>query len=338
MRFYAALIVFVEHVLSGIIVEYFKIPPTQFSYTSDSGILRALFYVADGNHGVDIFFIISGFLMARLIQKPDFSYVGFVLARIKRIYPAFFVSLLITTLIVVQVFGWPWKTTDFLGNLFFLNSFPALGVMSYNHVSWSLGYEFAFYLVIPILALATGSTNKTAARFVILLIALLWIPTSLIRFEALFVGALIGILPEAPLKALASKIPLSIAVTAFLSCGAIKALEMISYQSYYCLFLACAALLFIRLLWRSSLISSFLALPKMRKMGTLSYSIYLYHSVIASLVLYKLTPWPASLGGALFAFLATFALTLFASYISYSLFEKWYFNSSRRKTTAPKPL
>jgi exopolysaccharide production protein ExoZ len=335
VRFYAALIVFVEHVLSGIVLEYFKINPLEFSYSSDSRTLKALYYLADGNHGVDIFFIISGFLMTRLIQKSNFSYSSFVLARVKRIYPAFLVSLLITTLIVVQVFGWPWKIMDFLGNLIFLNAFPALGVMPYNHVSWSLGYEFAFYVIIPVLALVPGNTAKASIKFVILLAILFCIPTSLIRFEALFVGGLIGILSESSLKAFASKIPLSIAVIAYLSCGVIKALGVISYQSYYSLFLACAAVLFVRLVWRTSALGSFLMLPAMRTLGTLSYSLYLYHSVIASLVLYKLTPWPASLGGAVFAFLTTFVLTLFASYVSYMLFEKWYFNTPRHRASVP---
>jgi peptidoglycan/LPS O-acetylase OafA/YrhL len=149
------------------------------------------------------------------------------------------------------------------------------------------------------------------------------------------VGGLIGILSESSLKAFASKIPLSIAVIAYLSCGVIKALGVISYQSYYSLFLACAAVLFVRLVWRTSALGSFLMLPAMRKLGTLSYSLYLYHSVIASLVLYKLTPWPASLGGAVFAFLTTFVLTLFASYVSYMLFEKWYFNASRHRASVP---
>ncbi len=330
IRFYAAFIVFVEHILSGIVLEYFKVPASEFGYSSNSQSLAFLYYLADGNHGVDIFFIISGFLMARIISKERFSYQSFISARFKRIYPAFLASLVITAAIVINVFGWPWKPIDFSYNMIFLNAFPQFGVMPYNHVSWSLGYEFAFYFVIPVLALFSRVIPSWVAASILMLSAALLIPDSLIRFNALFAGALVGTLSESTLKSVAAKLPMAIVLPAFIGCGVLKAVMQLPYLTYYWLFILCASLLFIRLVWGPSLLGNILSMPAFRKLGTLSYSIYLYHSVIGSLVLYKLTPWPASIGGAVLCFITTFALTLIASYLSYQIFEKWYFRYSTK--------
>lgn len=330
IRFYAAFIVFVEHILSGIVIEYFKVPAADFGYSSSSHLLGFLFYLADGNHGVDIFFIISGFLMARIIAKGGFSYQGFITARFKRIYPAFLASLVITAAVVISVFGWPWKPLDFAYNLIFLNAFPQFGVMPYNHVSWSLGYEFAFYFVIPVLALFSRAVPPWVAALILMVAAALLLPNSLIRFNALFAGAVIGSFSEDKLKYVAARLPMAFVLPAFVGCGLLKAMGYLPYLTYYWLLIACTSLLFIRLVWGPSLLGNILSMPAFRKLGTLSYSIYLYHSVIGSLVLYKLTPWPASIGGAVLCFITTFVLTLIASYLSYQIFEKWYFRSSTK--------
>lgn len=332
IRFYAAFIVFVEHILSGIVIEYFRIPQDQFGYSSESVTLRFINYIADGNHGVDIFFIISGFLMARIIAKDGFKYHTFITSRLKRIYPAFLASLIITAAVSINVFGWPWKPVEFAYNLIFLNAFPQFSVMPYNHVSWSLGYEFAFYFVIPVLALFSRVIPPWLAATALMAAATLLIPDSLIRFNALFAGALIGTLSDSTLKSVASRLPMWVVLPAFIGCGVLKAVLQLPYLTYYWILIPCTSLLFIRLVWGPSLLGEILSLPVFRKLGTLSYSIYLYHSVIGSLVLYKLTPWPASISGAILCFITTFALTLAASYLSYQIFEKWYFRASTKGT------
>lgn len=331
IRFYAAFIVFVEHILGSIVIEYFKVPADNFGYTSSSSVISFLFYLADGNHGVDIFFIISGFLMARVIAKDGLSYQSFIAARIKRIYPAFLACLVITTAIVIGVFGWPWMPRDFAYNLIFLNAFPEFGVKGYNHVTWSLGYEFLFYLIIPILALFSRAIPTWVAGVVLMIAAAFLIPDSLIRINALFAGALIGTLSDRTLKGIAARIPITVVLAAFVGCGLLKYVFHVRFLTYYWTLIPCVSLLFIRLVWAPSMLGNILATPVFRKLGTLSYSVYLYHSVIGSLVLYKLTPWPASIGGAIFCFVTTLVITLIVSYLSYQIFENWYFKKPNRK-------
>lgn len=61
-------------------------------------------FMTGGFVGVDVFFVISGYLISGIIikqqSKKKFSYVDFYSRRIKRIYPA-----LITVLVFVLVVG-----------------------------------------------------------------------------------------------------------------------------------------------------------------------------------------------------------------------------------------
>ena len=60
--------------------------------------------------GVDVFFVISGYLMTAIIMKGleagKFSFFEFCLARARRIFPA-----LITLIAVLLVLGWFWLPT-----------------------------------------------------------------------------------------------------------------------------------------------------------------------------------------------------------------------------------
>jgi peptidoglycan/LPS O-acetylase OafA/YrhL len=62
-------------------------------------------WVSGGFVGVDIFFVISGFLITKLIQvglhKHNFSFSGFYASRVRRLLPS-----LILVLLACQIFGW----------------------------------------------------------------------------------------------------------------------------------------------------------------------------------------------------------------------------------------
>ena len=93
------------------------------NFRSDINSLRALAVVtvvlfhfnvtgfSGGFVGVDVFFVISGFLMtgivARGLSKNEFSFISFYLARARRIIPA----LLFITLVLLLV-GWFYLSPD----------------------------------------------------------------------------------------------------------------------------------------------------------------------------------------------------------------------------------
>lgn len=117
--------------------------------------------------GVDVFFVVSGYLITGLIlselQQNRFSFASFYARRIRRIFPA-----LVLVLISVYVAGWSMLFADefeqlgthIAGAAVFGSNFVLLGEVGYFDVTshskpllhlWSLAIEEQFYLFWPLL-------------------------------------------------------------------------------------------------------------------------------------------------------------------------------------------
>lgn len=120
--------------------------------------------------GVDVFFVISGFLMTSIIftklQKNQFSVLEFYLARARRIIPA-----LVTLCIILLLLAWfllpPYEyerlgkhvvgAATFLSNIVFFKEagyFDATSHEKWLLHTWSLSVEWQFYIIYPVLILA----------------------------------------------------------------------------------------------------------------------------------------------------------------------------------------
>ena len=150
-------------------------------YRADIDGLRALavipvvFYhvgipgFAGGFVGVDIFFVISGYLICGMIdadiRSGTFSLGNFYKRRILRILPALFVMLLVTS-ILAYVYCLPVELEDYskslasavgsVSNVYFAGTagyFDAPAETKPLLHTWSLGVEEQFYLITPLLML-----------------------------------------------------------------------------------------------------------------------------------------------------------------------------------------
>lgn len=159
-------------------------------------VLSVIFYhyqisfLSGGFAGVDIFFVISGFLMSKIIltglEKRAFSYSAFLRRRIDRIVPALIFLILFVSLSgFLFYFPWDLKTSNInaLGSLFFYSNMLYLHTASYFDASsnlniylhtWSLSVEFQFYLLYPLLLIGLHAVNKQK-RWLIITIGLLTI-------------------------------------------------------------------------------------------------------------------------------------------------------------------
>ena len=105
--------------------------------------------------GVKIFFVISGFIITRLMleevaETGRFSARVFFIKRVFRIIPAYWTYLTIMTLLAA--FGVVASdTSNLLPSLFFMSDFLQWGNGFFYAHSWSLSVEEQFYLMFPLL-------------------------------------------------------------------------------------------------------------------------------------------------------------------------------------------
>ncbi|WP_375750711.1 acyltransferase family protein [Vibrio sp. HN007] len=126
-------------------------------------------WIPGGFAGVDVFFVISGFLMTGIIfrglESADFNLLKFYRARAKRIIPALF-----AVSVVLLVYGWFFlnpldykplgrhiaSSLVFLSNVVYWSEsgyFAASAEDNWLLHTWSLSVEWQFYIIYPIVLL-----------------------------------------------------------------------------------------------------------------------------------------------------------------------------------------
>ncbi len=137
--------------------------------------------------GVDIFFVISGYLITSIIYKEkinqNFSFISFYDRRIRRIFPMIFFLLLITSIVSFFVYS-PNELKNFsqsivssvtyTSNIYFFNK---TGYFSGNlntspliH-TWSLAVEEQFYIFFPLILSLIISFKEKIIKFIIISLA-----------------------------------------------------------------------------------------------------------------------------------------------------------------------
>ena len=101
--------------------------------------------------GVDLFFVISGFVFAPLLLSGGFAIRPYAIRRVFRLYPLYLVSLPLYYLIAPES---PDKLLYLLRHLVFLGTASgAHEAFFFNPAYWSLPVEVEYYLLLPLLAL-----------------------------------------------------------------------------------------------------------------------------------------------------------------------------------------
>lgn len=139
--------------------------------------------ISGGFVGVDIFFVISGFLISSIliksIQNNNFSYIDFYARRIRRIFPA-----LLLVIVVTWLLGWLFLFPDefqqlgkhIIGGIGFISNFILWEEVGYFDSDaeakpllhlWSLGIEEQFYFLWPVLLWIAWKYNN---RFLVLIV------------------------------------------------------------------------------------------------------------------------------------------------------------------------
>jgi peptidoglycan/LPS O-acetylase OafA/YrhL len=119
--------------------------------------------------GVDLFFVLSGFLMTNILLEPKHSYRAFYARRVARIFPALYVFLLADLVFI-------WATGPGVVSRLRSDALIALGLGNWgDHLrvvlpfdlgqTWSLGVEEQLYLLWPLALITLGRRDpRTVSR------------------------------------------------------------------------------------------------------------------------------------------------------------------------------
>jgi peptidoglycan/LPS O-acetylase OafA/YrhL len=258
--------------------------------------------------GVDLFFLISGFVIASTAEGR--SAVAFAIARAGRLYPAFVVCMTLTTLVIV-IGRSPMHLASFpqwLANLTMWA--PRLGFKHIDGVYWTIVLELVFYGWVALL-IALGLYQRRLLTIVTAWLAICFIAEVILETKSLRTAMLTeyaplfasGILIHRIRRRIAGPAEWALLAFAFVL-GGLHAIDMRDhFQLHYATPLDLTTLwqlhtgiyaLFAATLWISTHMRS---TPLLLALGGLTYPLYLLHLTAGAIFLDRLTPaigrWPA---------------------------------------------
>lgn len=248
--------------------------------------------------GVDIFFVLSGFLITGVLLRPGMSLKAFYLRRAQRLFPALFST------VILAYFLWPYTHSEVpfgpaarKAVLYVTNFSQMRGAMTgcLSH-TWSLANEEQFYLLWPILLLRVPrlKTRWTTITWLALAVAIARIvlvrqrpPISVLasyfsplsRADELLTGAVLAVGGSSIFRLRRMAMAAFAGGLVFVFC----------YRENWMIFatigipvicVGVAAVISDCVSLQRSILQTFLSLPVMVWVGKRSYGIYLYHMPI----------------------------------------------------------
>jgi peptidoglycan/LPS O-acetylase OafA/YrhL len=247
-------------------------------YSAMPETMRAL--LENGNSGVAIFFVLSGFVIAHSLDGQTltgWSAGRFMAKRSVRLDPPYWVAIgmtmLFSTLAAAVVKGRPieeYSLPQIVAHVFYLQDL--LGFQNINPVFWTLCFEVQFYLVFALLLLTRSSKMMLAAFVMSLLWPLRICPEYHGLFTSLWYGFLLGVGAYFSWKK-TRLVPWFLAYTAVIvGAGA--------YRRDVFMIVCAATSLILLISALSNKLTTFLNWRWLQFLGTISYSLYLVHNPI----------------------------------------------------------
>lgn len=131
--------------------------------------------VAHGYLGVDLFFTLSGFILAHVylseVETGRFGYGGFLKNRLARVYPMHLAALgaMLVLFAGAAVLGvgetdpGAFRLTDLPAHLMLIHAWGATPSVGWNFPSWSISAEWGAYLLFPLIAALVLNAKRASA-------------------------------------------------------------------------------------------------------------------------------------------------------------------------------
>lgn len=281
-------------------------------------------YFEGGFIGVDVFFVISGYLITRILIKElesnSFSFLKFYERRARRILPALFLII-----IICLPFAWSWMTPSQL--LDFSKSVMAVSLFSSNILfwrqsgyfeaasdekpllhTWSLAVEEQYYFLFPVFLYLMFRFHKDKILITISFVALVSLTTSelvshksinanfylpITRAWELLAGSITAYISYYISQSKSNNLLSSIGLVAILAAIFFYD-ESIPFPSFYAFLPVFGTVLVILYAHKHSFVCKLLSLKPFVGIGLISYSIYLWHQPVFAFSRIKLLREPDS--------------------------------------------
>ncbi len=306
-----------------------------------------------GQTGVTLFFVLSGFLITRILMESKNSegyFKNFYIRRSLRIFPLYYLFLILTYYAFPLIFDLKWVPIDrqlyyffYLQNWAITFDWKAIGPIHF----WSLAVEEHFYLFWPFLVFYTNRKRLFISIIGIISIAMFlrWFMHSegigihyftFTRFDALALGALLSLLEVKEylvsknakyflFSGIFSLIPTIILWLSFSG----EALVIIQVVKYLLLSLTYFSFIgFVISLSQQSLINQILNSRLLNYTGKISYGLYVYHPFIFHYVNKSIDNkyWIVTM-------IVSFVVSYLISSLSFNFFESYFLKLKDRFTT-----
>ena len=151
-----------------------------------------------GGPAVDLFFILSGFILCYVYHRPGErgprgGWWGYHVARFARIYPIFFVVTMAMILRMCWFYrgapwsAWPWS--DFFFQLTLIFHWPFIFSISWNPPAWSISVEyFCYVFLFPLTFLRRPAFRRAALAVGFILLAQTALAWHLLEGQPAFTG------------------------------------------------------------------------------------------------------------------------------------------------------
>jgi len=309
-------------------------------------------FFSGGFIGVDIFFVLSGFLISSIIlnqiKDKNFSYLNFYFRRAKRLLPSLLFMLSIMSFAawtiflpddLRDVFQQVISSSLFLSNIHFALTWDYFASWKSAPLflnTWSLGVEEQFYLIYPLILtfLIAKNLNSKLWIFVLAIASFIYMSSQVAenpivnyymitsRFWELAAGGILAISMDT-IRFKLIKVNKKFGNTITIFSFAILAISIVllskesTYPSVYTLFPVIATVILIAFINIGNKVTTVLANPILVYIGKISYPLYLFHFPIYIFLLYMHVDGTVHYSYLIIALLLTLILSMF----SYHLIE-----------------
>lgn len=349
LRFIAAAVVVYSHI--GQLLKFNELPnPYGWSVT------------AIGKIGVNLFYVLSGFLITSLMcaERDTYGRVAvkkFYIRRALRIWPLYYILVLSALFILPHIpalaitqWGnplehlWP----NFLLLIFMLPNVQALlyGPVPYANQTWSIGVEEQYYLIWPLVFNAAGG-EKRLKKIIIIAVAayilckiliikaayvypasnslrlLLYFFKNYFQIDCLLIGSYFGLLNRnLQTRALLTQKWVQLVAYATLAIFLISESTMGNF--YWEVYAIVFGLIIINLVNITSVIN--IESKVLGYLGKISYSMYMWHFLMINVVIRFITH------NTILVYILGFSATVLMSVLSYELVERKFFSIKTKYT------